>query len=324
MKRFGLARNYQARRFATLRRDLTWMIVLLSAGEWTSATAQEITRVDATTSPATPLPPDGAVGGMGDINLYPKRIVLSERERTASIGLYNRALVEGEYEISIGDMVMRPGGQMVPLSAISDPAERERVKPASAWLKWSPHRINLPASEALMVRIMARIPPDLPQGEYRAHFSVVSVPLEAAPATIEQATGEAGGNNLAVRIRPRFGITVPVILRIGVTTLSTALSDLDLITLSDGRQGLRVKITRTGTRSAFGDIVVTAPGAKKPVAEMKGVGVYPEIDSRTVVIPFDVRDAAATPARGTRLTISYTDDDFTPGQILAKQDFMVP
>lgn len=268
--------------------------------------------------------PEGAVGGMGDINLYPKRIVLSDRERTASVGLYNRAPVAGEYEISVDDMIMRPDGQMLQLSAVTDPVERDKVKVASSWIKWSPRRVVLPASEALMVRIMTRLPSDLPAGEYRAHFSVVSVPTEEGPETIEQATGEATGGNLAVRIRPRFGITVPVILRVGETTLTAGFSDLSVVTMPDGALALRVRITRQGTRSAFGDIAITAQGSKKPIAEMKGVGVYPEIDARTVVIPFDPGVGRDVLARGARLTLTYTDDDFAPGQILAKQDYVVP
>ena len=38
-----------------------------------------------------------------------------------------------------------------------------------------------------------------------------------------------------------------------------------------GGRAVAFTITRSGTRSAFGDIVVTAAGAKKPVAEIKGI-----------------------------------------------------
>ncbi|MCX7284629.1 MAG: hypothetical protein NTX28_11410 [Novosphingobium sp.] len=298
------------------------MIAMLAPVCWAQAGSPP--DKDAPPATATVPLPEGAVGGMGDINLYPKRVVLSDRERTASIGLYNRAPAAGEYEISIADMAMRPDGQMLQLSAITDPAEREKVKAASAWLKWSPHRVALPANEALMVRIMTRIPADLPPGEYRAHFSVISVPPEEGPETIEQATGQAVGGDLAVRIRPRFGITIPVIVRVGETTLTTGFADPAIVALPDGSPGLKVRITRQGTRSAFGDISITAPGLKKPIAEMKGVGVYPEIDSRTVVIPFDAGIESAAIARGTRLTLTYTDDDFAPGQTLAKQVYVVP
>ena len=59
---------------------------------------------------APPLPdvaagevPEGSVGGMGDINLYPKRVVIDPRQRIASIGLYNRTIDPGEWQQARAD-----------------------------------------------------------------------------------------------------------------------------------------------------------------------------------------------------------------------------
>ena len=87
---------------------------------------------------------------------------------------------------------------------------------------------------------------------------------------------------------------------------------------------IRLIVTRSGTRSSFGNITVTSDGAKKPIAEVKGVGVYPEIDQRSVQIPIDPEAAPALYASGAKLTVTYTDDDFAPGATLAKADFVVP
>ena len=65
-------------------------------------------------------------------------------------------------------------------------------------------------------------------------------------------------------------------------------------------------------------------GAKKPVAEIKGVGVYTEINQRAVQIPIDPATDARLLARGAKLTVTYTDDDVAPGKVLARQEFAVP
>lgn len=83
-------------------------------------------------------------------------------------------------------------------------------------------------------------------------------------------------------------------------------------------------ITRSGTRSAFGDITVMAPGQAKPIAVIKGIGVYPEVDSRPVNVPIDPKALASAYARGAKLMVTYTDDDVQPGEILARQEFIVP
>ena len=288
------------------------------------AGGQALANEPADAPPAPAALPTGSVGGMGDINLFPKRVVIDDRARIASVGLYNRAIAAGEYEISVSDMVMQRDGHLIDLAAVEDPAVRASVRPASSFLRWSPRHVTLPGSEAQMVRIMARVAPDLPPGEYRSHFTVVSVPPETGGTSIDEAAGAQPADGIGVRIVPRFGISIPVIVRVGQTTLSAGLKDFVLAAPVAGPATLAFTITREGTRSAFGDILVTAPGAKKPVAQVKGIGVYTEIPERAVQILIDPATEPRFLVRGTRLTITYLDDDVSPGKVLAKQEFIVP
>jgi len=274
--------------------------------------------------PAPAALPAGAVGGMGDINLFPKRVVIDERTRIASVGLYNRATAAGEYEITVSDMAMQRDGRLVELASVQDAAARDAVHTASGFLRWSPRHVALPASEAQMVRIMARVPPELPPGEYRSHFTVVSVPPETGGTSIDEAAGAETNNGIGVRIVPRFGISIPVIVRVGETTLNAGLKDLKLVSQPGSPTALSLTITRDGTRSAFGDITITAPGAKKPVAEIKGIGVYTEIAERAVQVLIDPATEPRFLAKGTRWTVSYVDDDMSPGKVLPRQEFIVP
>lgn len=261
---------------------------------------------------------------MGDINLFPKRVVIDERSRIASVGLYNRAAAPGEYEITVSDMAMQRDGRLIELATVQDEAARNAVHTASGFLRWSPRHVALPASEAQMVRIMARVPPELPPGEYRSHFTVVSVPPETGGTSIDEAAGGETGGGIGVRIVPRFGISIPVIVRVGETTLTAGFKDLALNTAPGTPLALALTLTREGTRSAFGDIIITAPGAKKPVAEIKGIGVYTEIAERAVQVLIDPATEPRFLARGTRWTVSYVDDDMSPGKVLARQEFIVP
>ncbi len=294
--------------------------LLSSAAAQTAAPAED--AADAPPAPAAL--PAGAVGGMGDINLFPKRVVIDERTRIASVGLYNRAAAAGDYEITVSDMAMQRDGRLIELGALEDAAARDAVKTASSFLRWSPRHVTLPASEAQMVRIMARVPPELPPGEYRSHFTVVSVPPETGGTSIDEAAGGETGGGIGVRIVPRFGISIPVIVRVGETTLTAGFKDIQLSTAPGAPPVLALTLTRGGTRSAFGDIVITAPGAKQPVAEIKGIGVYTEITERAVQVMINPATEPRFLARGTRWTISYIDDDMAPGKVLARQEFVVP
>ena len=48
----------------------------------------------------------------------------------------------------------------------------------------------------------------------------------------------------------------------------------------------------------------------------RGVAVYPEIARRSVRIPL-----SRPPATGETLEVTFTDDDTSPGKVLAKADF---
>ena len=311
------------------RREL-WLCAGLSAALAGSGSAGA--QQQALGSPADPVAaapvvaaaPQGAVGGMGDINLYPKRVVLGDKLRVTSVGLYNRASASGDYEISISDLVMKPDGTLVELATIKDEAERAKVRPASGLIRWSPHRVTLPANEAQMIRVMAHAGPDLPPGEYHSHFSVVAVPPVSEGLSIDQAAGATQPGNIGVTIVPRFGIAIPVIVRVGQTTLTAGLRDLAVTTSRAGAKVVNLTITRAGTRSAFGDITITAPGAKKPVAQVRGIGVYTEIAERRIEVSLAPDTDARLIASGARLTATYVDDDEAPGKMLVRQEFIVP
>ncbi len=279
-------------------------------------------------APAPPAaePPTGSVSGMGDVNLYPKRVVIDQKQRVASVGLFNRAAAQGEYEITVSDMMMTPEGRLVELGTITDAAARDKVRTASRFLRWSPRRVTLGSHDSQTVRIMARVPPELPPGEYRSHFSAIAVPNQAAGGfSIEEArNGGQKPGTIGVTIVPRFGISIPVIVRVGETTLTTGLRNLTVTTLPDGGRAVSLTITREGTRSAFGDIAVTVTGTRTKVADVRGIGVYTEVGQRAVQIAVDPAADPRLTARGAKLTVTYTDDDFAPGKILARQDFTVP
>ena len=269
-------------------------------------------------------PPEGAVTGMGDINLYPKRVVIDEHNRVASIGIYNRTNNTGDYDITLVDKMMIEDGQIVDLATVTDPAVAARVKTSSGFLRWSPHRVTLGNNESQLIRVMAHVPPDLPPGEYHTHFSVVAVPPDDGSLSIQQATGQDNPKGIGVHITPRFGISIPVIVRVGATSLSVGITQMAVILMPDGKPGIAMTITREGTRSAFGDISVTAAGSNAPLAQVRGMGVYTEITHRLVKLAIDPKASPALYAHGARLTITYTDDDAAPGKILALQEFTVP
>ena len=64
-------------------------------------------------------------------------------------------------------------------------------------------------------------------------------------------------------------------------------------------------LTRTGSRSVYGDIEVTRPGASEPLLRARGIAVYPEVGAREVSlrVPPELAAKLKGPVR-----IRYTED----------------
>lgn len=307
-------------RFLPSRRYRTAAVALIAAlaALSTGAAAQDAG------APQVAPAPEGSVGGMGDINLYPKRVVINGRREIATIGLYNKTASEGDYEIELQDMMMTPDGRLINFADGLSDEDKAKVRVASDILRYSPRRVTLRGNESQTIRMMARATNELPDGEYRSHFLALSVPRDGTGGfSIDNAVGDTAGDAIGITIRPRFGISIPVIVRIGETTLDVALTDPQLLTLPDGSRAIGITINRSGTRSAFGDFTVSAKGASKPVSVSRGIGVYPEIDQRKVLLPIDPETEARFLAPGSELTITYTDDDYEPGAKLAETNLVI-
>ncbi|ABC64115.1 hypothetical protein [Erythrobacter litoralis] len=273
--------------------------------------------------PSQPEPPEGSVGGLGDVNLFPKRIVIEGRRQIAQIGLYNKTVNEGDYEIKFIDMAMSPEGNLVQFENGATAEQKAAVSTASQFLRYSPRRVALRGGESQLIRVMARAPADIPDGEYRSHFLVTSVPDVSGGLSIEDAVTGQAADGIGVVIRPRFGISIPVIVRIGQTTLDVGMTNPALLVDAQGNQAIGITLTRSGTRSAFGDIVVEASGRSEPVALLRGIGIYPEVDQRKVVIPVEPGEDGPVITPGMQLRVTYVDDDFEPGAELAELTFTV-
>lgn len=272
---------------------------------------------------SAPAPAPAGVGG-GDVNLTPKRVVIIAGRSNGEITVFNRGTGTGRYELSLEDRFMTPEGNIQSLKDASDEVKAQ-VRSASGFAKISPRRVTLPPSSVQTVRVSARVPADLPDGEYRTHFSVIAAPNENDGLSIEDATNPLGPGEIRVRIIPKFGISIPIIIRKGQTQVTAGIEDLRIAPNAENKPTIQFTITRKGNRSVFGDFEVFATsvgGAREKIGEIKGVAVYPEIERRAVSIALIKPDSP--PTKGSRLEVVYKDDDFKPGAILATAQAVVP
>ena len=241
----------------------------------------------------------------GDLLVAPTRIVL-EGGRGTEVILNNVGNTPATYRISLELRRMTADGK---LEEVVTGSESEKEKATLAMVSYAPRRVSLPPNQPQVIRIGARIAPDMPDGEYRAHMLFRAVP-DAQPAV---ATGPREGVSIA--LIPIYGVTIPVIVRKGALKATAAISNLRL-ERSEGQTALAFNLARSGDRSVYGRLRVIKAGAAKPVYEVRGIAVYAELGARTVALPLPPEVAAAMTGP---VTVQYLEDNDTGGLIAEAQ-----
>lgn len=217
-----------------------------------------------------------ASAGIGDLLVAPTRIVLDGR-KGAEIILNNIGEDTAVYRVSIEFRRMTEDGGLVD---VNEPTAEDKT--AADMIVYAPRRVTLAPHQPQAIRIAARPPQGLPDGEYRVHllFRAIPPPMPVAPASSEAPKG------LRFQLTPVYGVTIPVIVRLGNLQATAGIANVHLDT-RNGRPAVALDLSRSGQRSTFGEIRVLRPGVKAPIALQKAVAVYREIGVRHVSVPID-------------------------------------
>ena len=216
-----------------------------------------------------------ANAGIGDLLVAPTRIVLDGR-KGAEIILNNIGEEPATYRLSVEFRRMTSDGGLedVPVPTHADEVARDMIV-------YAPRRITLAPREPQSIRISARPPAGLPDGEYRVHllFRAVPPPMPVVP------TGEPH-KGVSFSLIPVYGVTIPVIVRLGNLQVKAGIANVRL-ERRDGKAAIALDISRTGERSTYGEVRVLKPGVKDPIAIQRNVAIYTEIGTRKVEIPIE-------------------------------------
>src|SRR5690242_21280349 len=163
--------------------------------------------------------PGTANAGVGDLLVAPTRVVLDGR-CGAEIILNNIGEEPATYRVSVEFRRMTPEGTLVD---ISDPNAEEKA--AADMIIYAPRRETLAPHAPQAIRIAARPPQGLPDGEYRVHMLFRAIP----PATpVVQAAAATEQKGLRFQLTPIYGVTIPVIVRLGNLQATAGIANVHL------------------------------------------------------------------------------------------------
>ena len=221
--------------------------------------------------------------------------------RGTEVILNNIGSQPATYRISVEMRRMTRDGNLEEVKELSPEHQQARDM-----IVYAPRRVTLAPNQPQAIRISARPPQGLPDGEYRVHMLFRAIP----PATPVPAAGDAPPpKGVSFRLVPIYGVTIPVIVRLGNLQVKAGIANVQLAE-REGRKHVELDLTRTGDRSTFGEVRVLKTGVKDPIAFLKGIAVYTDLNTRKVSIP--VSEKFAGDPRGP-VTVQYVEtfDDGT-------------
>ena len=240
----------------------------------------------------------------GNLLITPRRVVFEGQKRTQDLNLANTGIDTAKYNISVTNYRMREDGSF---EDITTPDAGQNF--ADKNLRFFPRTVTLAPNEAQVVKMQVTKADQLSPGEYRSHVYFRAVPKQSALGTEEV---KKDSTSIGVKLIPIFGITIPVIIRVGESTMKVNLTELNFSFMNDTIPVLQFAFNRTGNMSVYGDILVEhiSPGMIiTPVGTVRGIAVYTPNSLRRFQMELDKK--AKVDYRTGKLKLTYTSQSDT-------------
>lgn len=251
----------------------------------------------------------GAVA-QGNLLITPRRVVFEGTKRTQDLNLANTGMDSAKYNVSIVNYKMQEDGTF---KEITEAEAGQNF--ADKYLRFFPRTVTLGPNEAQVVKMQLIKTNELKLGEYRSHVYFRAVPKQAALGAEETNIDTTA---IGVKLTPIFGITIPVIIRVGASDTKVSLSDLKMETVNDSLPKLQLTFNRKGNMSVYGDLKVEHVSANATVTEVgivRGIAVYTPGEIRKFRMDLDKK--AKVDYHSGRLKITYTSQSDTKPEVLA-------
>jgi hypothetical protein len=244
----------------------------------------------------------------GNLLLLPRRVIFEGSKRYEELNLANIGKDTARYVISLMNIRMKEDGGF---EEISQPDSGERF--ADRFLRFFPHSVILGPGESQVVKIQLTKINELVPGEYRSHLYFRAIPDNSPLAD----TVPPSDSGISIRLIPVFGISIPVIIRIGPAATQVRLSDLSVQMVDDTVPILNMTFQRTGNMSVYGDISVyytSASGKTTSAGTARGIAVYTPNTARRFRLTLDTKGDINY--HSGRVSVEYsTGEDLHPVRI---------
>ena len=249
----------------------------------------------------------------GGLVVAPTRVEMTKQSRSVSLSLINNGNETSTYRLKAVNSRMTETGDR----EIVDGEGLENENFADKMIRFAPRQIRLKPGEQQTVRVMARLPAGLEEGEYRTGLNFQWIPDSAEP---EIGSESKENESISVNIQFSYGVTIPVIIRNGDLTATGQITDLELV-IDNNQAKAVITLEREGNRSLYGDFsayLVAEDGSKELIQNMRGVAIYVPNTRRiyTLALPYD--KVSSKSISNKRLKVEYREPPNAGGQLIAE------
>jgi hypothetical protein len=212
----------------------------------------------------------------------PNRVTLAPQTDIAVLNVSNQSDEERRYDLTMVEQIMTNEGMTARVDQFEYSAKR--------MLRFVPKRFTLKPGERQTVRVMAKRPANLEDGDYHSHLLFREIPV--GKQTKEELQAERSDENKAqFDIRAVYGVAVPIIVQKGTLSSEMHLGNASYVPAADGAPAhLAVELLRSGNAEASSRLLAVyhpASGEDVVLADNLWIPIYREVDNVTKRFPLD-------------------------------------
>lgn len=249
----------------------------------------------------------------GNLLINPKRVIFDGQKRSQEITLANTGSDTARYVVSFVQNRMTVEGNF---EQITLPDSGQNF--ADKYLRIFPRTVVLGPQESQIIKVQISQSNKIMPGEYRSHLYFRALPEDNPLGNTSPQLDTA---SVSVRLTAIFGLSIPIIIRSGESTVNANITKLQLESLPENQRVLKVTLNRSGNMSLYGDISVehiSEEGKVTKVGLIRGISVYTPNKIRNMKIKLE--DTAGLNYQSGKLRVNYSTSAEEKSKILASAE----
>ncbi|MGZ3770434.1 MAG: hypothetical protein ACXVCP_12890 [Bdellovibrio sp.] len=245
-----------------------------------------------------------AGNAFAELQVFPLRVVLSEKERAAQISLRHKGNKPERYRITAVFYKMGPDGSMT-LVEKTRPEDQD----GRNYFRFSPRQVTLAPNIEQVVRVVTRLPAQLEDGEYRCHLHFESM-TENDNSNIAEEKTATGARML---LKANMAVAIPVIIKKGTAPTKVSITNFKVNKEKDNKFSFSAEMSKEGKGFTYGNIEIVSTSEKgdtQILSTINGISNY--ISKRTLKFPLQ----ASTIPKG-KIQLLFKDPNDQNEKVLA-------